>query len=158
MSCAEWSVSLPVVAGQGCFRFATAKQQQQLVDHGLGHSFSGSKHQPGEQFNLFVVMAALHVWEHPAASSDKLHFLLQVALLEDVDNTAGLHWPWVSRGKLEEGVDKVQAWELDPNRNSNSDLRRAVTAINYGFSGIESAAFGTAGNGDNVLLHAAVDL
>eukprot|EP00775_Hariotina_reticulata_P009083 gene9083-9253_t len=67
----------------------------------------------------------------------------QVALLEALDGTSSLHWPWVSRGKADEGVDKVQAWELNPNSNSNSDLLRAVAAINYGFSGIEAAAFGT---------------
>ena len=58
-----------------------------------------------------------------------------------------LPWPWVSRGTAEKGVDKVQAWDIAvPSRAAaNSDMARAVAALNYGYSGLPSTAFGNPG-------------
>ena len=70
---------------------------------------------------------------------------MQVALLE-TDNDA-LSWPWVSRGKAEEGVSKVQAWDVavPAKAGSNTDLARALAGTTYSYAGIASNAFGTAG-------------
>jgi hypothetical protein len=60
--------------------------------------------------------------------------------------SSGLPWPWVSRG-TEKGVNKVQAWDIavPSGTAGNSDLARAVAALNYGYSDLLSTAFGTPG-------------
>jgi hypothetical protein len=78
---------------------------------------------------------------------------LQVALLEVQPGSNSLSWPWVSRGTAEKGVTKVQAWDIVVPSGSaaNSDLARAVAALNYGYSGLIGTAFGNAGK-----MHGAV--
>ncbi|WIA22673.1 hypothetical protein OEZ86_009641 [Tetradesmus obliquus] len=70
--------------------------------------------------------------------------LNQVALLEVQQGNPSLPWPWVSRGTAEKGVDKVQAWDIavPSGTAANSDMARAVAALNYGYSGLPSTAFG----------------
>lgn len=73
------------------------------------------------------------------------HCCLQVALLEPADSP--LTWPWVSRGKPEDGVNKLQAWDIDvpAKAANNSDLARAIAGMSYSYAGTPSNAFGAAG-------------
>lgn len=75
--------------------------------------------------------------------------LYQVALLEALPNGPALDWPWVSRGKPEAGLDKVQAWDIAvPSSDAaaaNSNMARVMASLNYGYSGVASNAFGTSG-------------
>eukprot|EP00879_Flechtneria_rotunda_P001797 GHRR01001961.1.p1 GENE.GHRR01001961.1~~GHRR01001961.1.p1 ORF type:complete len:2104 (+),score=689.06 GHRR01001961.1:216-6527(+) len=66
----------------------------------------------------------------------------QVALLEGSDSPA-LSWPWVSRGRAEEGVTKAQAWHVavPTQGSSNSGMTRALAAMAYSYAGIGSDAF-----------------
>jgi len=65
--------------------------------------------------NKLVTVDAAHGWEHTASSSIKVQLLLQVALLEAVDSTSKLALALGLQGQAgRDGVDSVQAWELDP--------------------------------------------